>query len=145
MPGGVYQRKYDAAGPMYRGKYDAPEGTDHGKDGAAEAPGDSGARHPQRAEAAEHRHHARRHHHHHHHHHHQAKIFLLRVPDDMRQHSYGELFQELIAPPLSLVALGLYRHAGTKHSVEPYVYTAPRADTVLHEGDRIYVLGEPPK
>jgi len=90
--------------------------------------------------------HGHHHHHHHHHHHekkHNARIYQMKVPPELYQHSYGELYQELVAPPLNLVALGLYRTAGTKNSVEPYVYTAPRADTVLHEGDRVFVLGEP--
>jgi Trk K+ transport system NAD-binding subunit len=60
---------------------------------------------------------------------------------DVAGHSFGELFQQLAAPPLHAVALALYRAEGTRGAPEPYVYTSPRADTVLHKGDRVFVIG----
>ncbi|CAM9984334.1 unnamed protein product, partial [Ectocarpus sp. 8 AP-2014] len=38
----------------------------------------------------------------------------------------------------------LLRARGTRNAPEPYVYTGPRADTVLHPGDRVFILGRPP-
>ena len=66
------------------------------------------------------------------------------VPDSFLGHSFGEMFQHLAAPPLRCVAFALLRARGTRSAPEPYVYTGPRADTVLHRGDRVFVLGKPP-
>ncbi|CAM9885936.1 unnamed protein product, partial [Hapterophycus canaliculatus] len=38
----------------------------------------------------------------------------------------------------------LLRARGTRNAPESYVYTGPRADTVLHPGDKVFVLGKPP-
>jgi len=70
-------------------------------------------------------------------------IASISVPPEFIHHSFGELFQELICPPLNIVAIGLYRARGTKEATEPYVYTAPRADTVLLENDKVFVLTNP--
>jgi hypothetical protein len=67
-------------------------------------------------------------------------LHQIGVPQCLIGHSFGELFQQLIAPPLCTIAFGLYRGQGTRGAPEPYVYTGPRADTVLHDGDRVFVL-----
>ncbi|CAM9252440.1 unnamed protein product, partial [Phaeothamnion confervicola] len=68
-------------------------------------------------------------------------VHMIDVPLELVRYSFGELFQQLAAPPFRAIALGLYRPRGTRQSPEPYVYTGCRADTVLREGDRVYVLG----
>lgn len=68
----------------------------------------------------------------------------MAVPPSFLGHSFGEMFQHLAAPPLRCVAFALLRARGTRSAPEPYVYTGPRADTVLHRGDRVFVLGHPP-
>lgn len=75
----------------------------------------------------------------------EACLRQMGVPRSFLGHSFGELFQHLAAPPLCCVAFALLRARGTRKAPEPYVYTGPRADTVLHEGDRIFVLGSPPE
>jgi len=64
----------------------------------------------------------------------------MAVPKAFYHHSFGELFQELIAPPLNIIAVGLYRSKGTKEASEPYVYTAPQADTILLKTDKVFIL-----
>eukprot|EP00752_Nemacystus_decipiens_P013364 g11833.t1 len=66
------------------------------------------------------------------------------VPPSFLGHSFGEIFQHLAAPPLRCVAFALLRARGTRNAPEPYVYTGPRADTVLHPGDKVFILGKPP-
>ncbi|CAM9134576.1 unnamed protein product [Chrysoparadoxa australica] len=68
-------------------------------------------------------------------------IHQIQVPPSLVGHSFGELFQQLVAPPLTCIAFGLYRAKGTRSAPEPYVYTGPRADTVLHAGDKVFVVG----
>ncbi|CAM9798334.1 unnamed protein product [Ectocarpus sp. 12 AP-2014] len=68
----------------------------------------------------------------------------MAVPRSLLGHSFGEMFQHLAAPPLRCVAFALLRARGTRNAPEPYVYTGPRADTVLHPGDRVFILGRPP-
>ncbi|CAM9108420.1 unnamed protein product [Discosporangium mesarthrocarpum] len=74
----------------------------------------------------------------------EAQLRQMRVPPGFLEHSFGELFQHLASPPMCAVAFALRRAAGTRGAQEPYVYTGPRADTVLHRGDRVFVLGAPP-
>ncbi|CAM9579746.1 unnamed protein product [Scytosiphon promiscuus] len=68
----------------------------------------------------------------------------MAVPTSFLGHSFGEMFQHLAAPPLRCVAFALLRARGTRNAPESYVYTGPRADTVLHPGDKVFVLGKPP-
>eukprot|EP00903_Cladosiphon_okamuranus_P012012 g11279.t1 len=68
----------------------------------------------------------------------------MAVPPSFVGHSFGEIFQHLAAPPLRCVAFALLRARGTRNAPEPYVYTGPRADTVLHPGDKVFILGKPP-
>ncbi|CAM9416972.1 unnamed protein product [Chrysoparadoxa australica] len=71
----------------------------------------------------------------------QPYVHQLPIPSSFVGHSYGELFQHLVAPPLHCIAFGLYRARGTRNAPEAYVYTGPRADTVLHRGDKVFVVG----
>lgn len=75
----------------------------------------------------------------------EACLRQMEVPPSFLEHSFGELFQHLAAPPLRCVAFALRRARGTRNAPEPYVYTGPRADTVLHAGDRVFVLGCAPE
>lgn len=75
----------------------------------------------------------------------EASLMQMGVPSTFVGHSFGELFQHLASPPLRCVAFALLRARGTRNAPEPYVYTGPRADTVLHAGDRVFVLGCPPE
>jgi hypothetical protein len=68
--------------------------------------------------------------------HHQ--LMLLDVPEDYVGHMYHELLSGLAQQ--SCIAIGLYRMPGTSGSPLGYVTTNPLPDTLLCEGDRMYVI-----
>lgn len=68
-----------------------------------------------------------------------AVLRQIPVPPSMRGRRYGELFRSLTLSH-GFVPLGLYRAKGGAAGVLSYVHTAPPPDTVLSDGDKIFVL-----
>ena len=70
----------------------------------------------------------------------QSNLWQIRVPDDLVNKMFKELFIYLLEER-ELVALGLYRLPDVRDNLYPYVYTNPPPNCRLTPKDRVYVLG----
>lgn len=68
-----------------------------------------------------------------------AVLRQIPVPANMLGQRYSELFRNL-ALSHGLVPVGLYRSKGGANGALSYVHTSPPPETVLKEGDKIFLL-----
>lgn len=68
-----------------------------------------------------------------------AVLRQIPVPPNMLGRQYSELFRNLTLSH-GLVPLGLYRAKGGANGALSFVHTAPPPDTILKEGDKVFLL-----
>ncbi|EGC39966.1 hypothetical protein DICPUDRAFT_74464 [Dictyostelium purpureum] len=71
----------------------------------------------------------------------QCLLNQIKVPSQYHGHLYSELFETLIHK--NILPLGLYRCKEITGAPNPYVFTCPPSDTILHENDLVYILYRP--
>ena len=63
----------------------------------------------------------------------------ISVPGEYVNKQYSDLFFALLHDR-GMLALGLYRAPGTLGAPSAYVFTNPLKETIVHEGDLVYVI-----
>ena len=69
----------------------------------------------------------------------QSNLWQIPVPESSVGKTFEFLFNKLLDK--KLVTMALYRLKGTKGNEYPYVYTNPKANTIISHRDRAFVLG----